>query len=156
MQPNLTNLLLGALTSLCVGTCLNHAVANDDILASSASFAAQVVAQIQRDDSVQSATLQGVKRLVTPASEWRFHSRGRGILIAIPVRRSVLAQEKSSGEAAVKDIVERMIRQRDLATPVEVVFVEPTAPSRPVAAVTPCETVCEPLPCQCECESRSH
>lgn len=141
-----------ALSSLCgVAGHVGRADANDEILSDRASFAAQIEAHLRRDDDVQPAALQAVKRLVTPSSQWRFHPRGRGVLIAIPVRRSVLVQEKSSGEAAVRDIVERMIRQRGLTTPIEVVFVEPTPPPRPVQVVIPCETACEPAPCRCEC-----
>lgn len=142
-----------AFSILCaVSSSARQSVAQDEFLSDAASLATQIEAHLRRDDDVQPAELQAVKRLVTPSSQWRFHPRGRGVLIAIPVRRSMLAREKSSGEAAVRDVVERMIRQRDLTTPIEVVFVEPTAAPRPVPVVTPCETACEPAPCRCGCE----
>jgi hypothetical protein len=122
--------------------------AKDAIMANPGSFAAQVESQIQNDDGQQSPALQSVQRLVAPSAQWRFYARGQGVLIAIPVRRRLLAQEEFSGEAAVKDIVERMIRQRDLTGSIEVVFIEPTPPpSAPPAP--PCVPACEPLPCHC-------
>lgn len=119
----------------------------DAVMADPGGFAAQIEAQIRRDDGPQAPALQGVQRLVVPSSQWRLYARGRGVLIAIPVRRGLLAREKSSGEDAVRDIVERMIRQRDLAGPVELLFIEPVAPAPAAPAL--CEPECRPPPCHC-------
>ncbi|MFM9010592.1 MAG: hypothetical protein ACKON8_06930, partial [Planctomycetota bacterium] len=64
--------------------------------------------------------LKNVAVDLSSPSEWRFHPRDRGLLIAIPVNRNLLFHDKYSGEAAIIDIAERLIRQRDLSGRIDV------------------------------------
>lgn len=149
------------LPSAVVVTCLlaghAHAVQPrlvDDIMADPRAFAAQVEAKVQGDDPDKSAVLKTVAPDLSASSQWRFHDHYRSLLIAIPVTRPLLAADKYAGEQAVVDVVERLIRQRGLSGPVEVVFIEPEpAPISPrcpcPAPACPCGPAMIPAACPC-------
>jgi hypothetical protein len=100
---------------------------SDEILADPGTFASQIDAQLRRNDATQSAVIKSIAPDLEDASQWRFHPRDRGLLVAIPVKRNLLVTDKYAGEAAIIDVIERLIRQRDLSGRVEVVFIEPAS-----------------------------
>lgn len=125
----------------------------DDILIDPHAFAAAIDAKIRAADAKKPAVLQTIESELAPSGEWRFHPRYQGILIAIPVKRNLNAGDKYGGEAAIVDLVERLIRQRELTGRVEVVFIEPAAlvfsvPSRPICIFP---TVVRPVVTHCGC-----
>lgn len=128
----------------------------DQILADPQAFAAEIEARVRAADAQKPAVLTNVEPELAPSAEWRFHPRYRGILIAIPVKRNLPAGDKYGGEAAIVDVVERLIRQRELTGRIEVVFIEPAAggsiPSRPVCGCLPVMMpVVVPVTSDCGC-----
>lgn len=92
----------------------------------------------QQKSQFQYDALSAVEPDLADPSEWRFHRRPRGVLVAVPVARNLGAVEKYDGEDAVINIVHRLIQQDDLAGRVEVVFIEPAAHECPVRTTPAC------------------
>lgn len=117
------------------GSCAfsGHVVARqprmvDEIMADTGQFASAIDAQLRRtDDRGGLRNIDNVAPDMSHASEWRFHSRHGGLLVAIPVNRNLTAAEKYGGEREIVDVVERLIRQRGMSGDIEVVFIEPAA-----------------------------
>jgi hypothetical protein len=99
----------------------------DVIMADSSAFASQIETQLRRNDGSSSAVIKTIRTDLTDSIEWRFHQRGRGILIAIPTKQNLLWGEKRNGELELIDIAERLISQKELSGRIEVVFIEPAA-----------------------------
>lgn len=124
----------------------------DSILADTSSFAADIDKALRREGDAQSATLKAIAPDLEDSSQWRFHPRGRSLLIAIPVKKNLLYAEKYGSEAAILDVIDRLTRQRDLSGRIDVVLIEPASldcyirspkPRSPLGdAITP--------PCHCE------
>ncbi len=124
----------------------------DEVMADTVAFAAAIDTQIRRiDDRAPLRDVETVLPDMAHPSEWRFHSRQDGLLVAIPVTRNLTATEKYGGEREVVDVVERLIRQRGFSGRVQVVFIEPAAMALLVGPRYP-QVFCHPQPpvaCAC-------
>jgi len=99
----------------------------EDIMADTASFAGDIDKSLRREAAERSAILKAIEPDIEDSSQWRFHPRGRSLLVAIPVKRNLLYAEKYSSEAAILDVIDRLIRQRDLSGRIDVVLIEPAS-----------------------------
>lgn len=124
----------------------------DEVMADTVTFAAAIDTQIRRiDDRAPLRDVETVLPDMANSSEWRFHSRQGGLLVAIPVTRNLTASEKYGGEREVVDVVERLIRQRGFSGRVQVVFIEPAAMALLAGPRYP-QAFCHPQPpvvCTC-------
>ena len=99
----------------------------EDVMADTASFAGDIDKVLRRETDERSAVLKAIEPDIEDSSQWRFHPRGRSLLVAIPVKRNLLYAEKYSSEAAILDVIDRLIRQRDLSGRIDVVLIEPAS-----------------------------
>lgn len=75
------------------------------------------------------AIFSDVRDVMAHSSEWRWYSRDKGILLAIPVRERLGIADRATAEDQLADIVRRLIYQKGWANPpVQVVFIEPEMP----------------------------
>ena len=124
----------------------------EEIMADTNSFAARIESKLRQDGDEQSTILKSIEQDIEDSSQWRFHPRGRGLLIAIPVKKNLLSTEKYSGEAAIVDLVERLIRQQDLSGRVEVVFIEPASLDCYIRTPRPCGAGVADAATPCNCQ----
>lgn len=84
------------------------------------------------------AIFADVKDVMAHSSEWRWYSRDKGILLAIPVRERLGIADRVTAEHHLADIIRRLIYQKGWGNPpVQVVFIEPEVPLfRPYQATT--------------------
>ena len=84
------------------------------------------------------AIFADVKDVMAHSSEWRWYSRDKGILLAIPVRERLGIAYRVTAEDHLADIIRRLIYQKGWGNPpVQVVFIEPEVPLfRPYQATT--------------------
>jgi len=104
-----------------------------------------VAARLQFD------AINAIERDIAEGSQWRFHRRTHGVLVAVPVARNLNAKEKYDGEAAIVNITHRLIQQDDLSGRIEVVFIEPAALQCPVRGpqIVTCRAGHPPAACGC-------
>lgn len=80
-------------------------------------------------NSRDEAIFADVSDVMAHASEWRWYSRDRGILLAIPVRERLGIAAQATAEEHLADIVRRLIYQQGWGDPpVQVIFIEPERP----------------------------
>jgi hypothetical protein len=98
----------------------------------------------------QIAAFDDVRDVMAHASEWRWYSRDRGILLAIPVREGLGIEAKVEGERALADVVRRLINQAGWGNPpVQVVLVEGEVPCCECPRCPPCVPSPPIVPCAC-------
>jgi hypothetical protein len=124
----------------------------EDIMADTQSFAADIDKVLRRQGDAQPAVIKSIEPDIEDSSQWRFHVRGRGILVAIPVKRNLLYAEKYSSEAAIVDVIERLIRQRDLSGRIEVVLIEPASLDCYIRTAQPRRSFGGDVNSPCNCE----
>ena len=109
-----------------------------EILADTDSLGDDVMRQMRSlRNPYEAAAIDDISDVMAHASEWRWYSRDRGILLAIPVRERLGMLADINGEQVLADVVRRLINQRGLGNPpVRVVLIEPEEPTRVVSPAT--------------------
>jgi hypothetical protein len=120
-----------------------------EVLAQTDTLAEDLSRQITTlRNPAEAAAIDDVRDVLSQAPEWRWYSRDHGILLAIPVRERLGLVARYDGEAALADVVRRLINQKGWGNPpVQVVFIEPELPSpverasleRPGGVAFPCD-----------------
>jgi len=100
----------------------------DKIVADSGSYGVETQRKISESTD---ATLAEMRDVIDHASLWRYYSRDRGVMVAIPVKERMNYVDRLDGERKIAELFERLVNQRE-DTPIEgavrVVFIEPAAP----------------------------
>jgi len=100
------------------------------LLANTDAVGEDLARQIKNVKSpTDASTVDDLSGVLSHFSEWRWYSRDRGILLAIPVKERLGLQTYYNGERMLADFVRRIINQRGWGNPpVQVVFIEPVYP----------------------------
>lgn len=102
-------------------------------------------------DPSRIAAFDDVRDVMAHASEWRWYSRGNGILLAIPIRERLGIAARAEGEKALADVVRRLINQAGWGNPpVQVILVGDESPRHKVPPCQPCRESDLPAPCVCD------
>lgn len=122
-----------------------------EILANTDSIAEGLAQLISKPGTPQDeAIFDDVSDVMAHASEWRWYSRDRGVLLAIPVRERLGIAARANAENLLADIVRRLIYQRGWGNPpVQVVFIEPEIPCYVPCAGATFATVGVRAACDC-------
>lgn len=104
------------------------------------TISSSIVQQMENAvDARDRAILEDVRDVMTHSSEWRWYSRDRGILLAIPVRERLGIFGTGKSEDMMADIVRRLIYQQGWGNPrVWVVFIEPKHTSSTASSCNAC------------------
>jgi hypothetical protein len=101
-----------------------------EVLANIDDIAEGVERQIRNPGSPRDeAILDDVRGVIALPSEWRWHYRDHGLLLAIPVRERLGIGARANAESLIAESVCRNTRDQGLgAPPVQVVLIEPEVP----------------------------
>jgi hypothetical protein len=100
----------------------------DRIIADSDAYG--VDAQRKIAESTDS-DLADVSDVIDHASQWRYYSRDRGVMVAIPVKQRLNYADRVEAEKKIASIYERLVNQREdqpIEGAIRVVFIEPASP----------------------------
>lgn len=101
-----------------------------EILANTDSVAEGIERMMRKPGNPRDeAIFADVKDVMAHSSEWRWYSRDKGILLAIPVRERLGIADRATAEDHLADIIRRLIYQKGWGNPpMQVVFIEPERP----------------------------
>lgn len=97
----------------------------DRIVAESGSLGADAQRKIADSDDV---ALADASEKMEHASQWRYYSRDRGVMVAIPMKQRLNYADRLVAEKKVADLFESLVYQREdqsVKGAIRVVFIEP-------------------------------